>query len=95
MNSQTISSTNGHRSAATAATSANGHNSPRPAQQGLAPAATPRPSVIQMLRAADAAERSHQHPQAAGFSPQQIEALSSLLPSTAPISPPVSRAAAR
>jgi hypothetical protein len=79
MNSQTIPSTNGHRSAATAATSANGHNSPRPAQQGQPPAATPRPSVIQMLREADAVERSHQHPPAAGFSPQQIEALSAPL----------------
>jgi hypothetical protein len=79
MNSQTIPHTNGHRSAATAATSANGHNSPRPAQQGQPPAATPRPSVIQMLREADAAERGQQQPPAAGFSPQQIEALSAPL----------------
>jgi hypothetical protein len=54
MNSQTISSPNGHRSA----TTINGNYGPRPAQQGQPPAATPRPSVIQMLREADAAERN-------------------------------------
>jgi hypothetical protein len=63
MNSQTLSSTNGHR----------------PAQQGQPPTNTARPSVIQMLREADAAERSHQQLPAAGFSPQQIEALSAPL----------------
>ena len=73
MNSQTISSPNGYR------TASNGHNSPRHAQQGQPPAATSRPSVIQMLREADAAERGHQHPPTAGFSPQQIEALSAPL----------------
>ena len=75
MTSQTLSSTNGHRSAPTT----NGPNGTRPAQQGQPPAATPRPSVIQMLREADAAERSHPHLPAAGFSPQQIEALSAPL----------------
>jgi hypothetical protein len=89
MNSQTIPSPNGHRSAATAATSANGHNSPRPAQQGQPPAATVRTTVIQMLREADAEDRAQaaaaqqQAPLAPpahlGFSPQQIEALSAPL----------------
>jgi hypothetical protein len=63
MTSQTLSSTNGHK----------------PAQQGQPPATTARPSVIQMLREADAAERSHHQLHAAGFSPQQIEALSAPL----------------
>ena len=63
--------------------SANGHhnstgNDHRPAQQGQAPGTNPRPTVIQMLREADSADRSHQPP-ALGFSPQQIEALSAPL----------------
>jgi hypothetical protein len=63
MNSQTLSSTNGHR----------------PAQQGQPPTNTARPSVIQMLREADAAERSHHQLPAAGFSPDQIAALTAPL----------------
>jgi hypothetical protein len=61
-----LSSANGHHN-----TTGNGH---RPVQQGQAPATSPRPTVIQMLREADAADRSQQPP-ALGFSPQQIEAL--------------------
>jgi hypothetical protein len=63
MTSQTLSSTNDHK----------------PTQQRQPPANTARPSVIQMLREADAAERSHHQLPAAGFSPQQIEALSAPL----------------
>jgi hypothetical protein len=63
--------------------SANGHhntigNGHRPVQQGQAPVTSPRPTVIQMLREADSADRSQQPP-ALGFSPQQIEALSAPL----------------
>ncbi|MFN9244890.1 MAG: Rad52/Rad22 family DNA repair protein, partial [Cyanobacteriota bacterium] len=80
MTSQTLSSTNGHRSA----TTTNGHNShishngSKPCQQSQPTAPTSRPSVIQMLREADSADRSQQPP-ALGFSPQQIEALSAPL----------------
>ena len=70
MTAQLLSSANGHHN-----TTGNGH---RPAQQGQAPATSPRPTVIQMLREADSADRSHQPP-ALGFSPQQIEALSAPL----------------
>ncbi len=69
MNSQTLSANNGHHA------TSNGH---RPSQSTGAPATTARPSVIQMLREADAAERS-QLPPALGFSPQQIAALSAPL----------------
>ena len=84
MNSQTIPSANGHRT--TTAANSSGHNGSRPAQQGQPPAATARPTVIQMLREADAQDRAlqqnqpaHQQPPALGFSPQQIEALSAPL----------------
>jgi hypothetical protein len=63
-------SANGHHN-----TTGNGH---RPVQEGQAPGTSPRPTVIQMLREADSADRSHQPP-ALGFSPQQIEALSAPL----------------
>ncbi|MEB3302614.1 MAG: RAD52 family DNA repair protein [Cyanobacteriota bacterium] len=80
MNSQTLSASNGRPNPTT-----NGH---RPSQTTGAPAATPRPSVIQMLREADAEDRAQaaaqqQAPLAPpahlGFSPQQIEALSAPL----------------
>jgi hypothetical protein len=70
MTAQMLSSANGHHN-----TTGNGH---RPVQQGQAPATSPRPTVIQMLREADSADRSQQPP-ALGFSPQQIEALSAPL----------------
>jgi len=76
MTSQTLSSTNGHK----------------PAQQSQAPANTARPSVIQMLREADAEDRARAEiasqaaptghtttPPSGGFSPEQIEALSAPL----------------
>jgi hypothetical protein len=76
MNSQTLSSTNGHR----------------PAQQGQPPTTTARPSVIQMLREADAADRARAEiasqaaptghtttPPFRGFSPKQIAALTAPL----------------
>ncbi|MFN9428462.1 MAG: Rad52/Rad22 family DNA repair protein [Cyanobacteriota bacterium] len=94
MTSQTLSSTNGHRSA----TTTNGHNShishngSKPCQQSQPTAPTSRPSVIQMLREADAADRARGEipsqaaptdhtttPPFGGFSPQQIEALSAPL----------------
>ena len=70
MTAQILSSANGHHNS-----TGNGH---RPVQEGQAPATSPRPTVIQMLREADSADRSHQPP-ALGFSPQQIEALSAPL----------------
>jgi len=70
MTAQMLSSANGHHNS-----TGNGH---RPAQQGQAPGTNPRPTVIQMLREADAADRSQQPP-ALGFSAQQIEALSAPL----------------
>ena len=94
MTSQTLSSTNGHRSAATI----NGHNSHNsnngstPCQQSQPTAPTSRPSVIQMLREADAADRARAEiasqaaptghtttPPYGGFSPEQIAALSAPL----------------
>ncbi|MFN9659435.1 MAG: Rad52/Rad22 family DNA repair protein [Cyanobacteriota bacterium] len=73
MNSQTLSAANGRPNPTT-----NGH---RPSQSIGAPATTARPSVIQMLREADAEDRAQAaaaHPPR-GFSPQQIEALSAPL----------------
>jgi hypothetical protein len=73
MNSQTLSASNSRPNPTT-----NGH---RPSQSIGAPATTARPSVIQMLREADAEDRAQaaavQAPH--GFSPQQIEALSAPL----------------
>ena len=66
MTAQMLSSANGHHN-----TTGNGH---RTVQQGQAPVTSPRPTVNQMLREADAADRSQQPP-ALGYSPQQIEAL--------------------
>jgi hypothetical protein len=76
MTSQTLSSTNGHK----------------PAQQGQMPTNRARPTVIQMLREADAADRARAEiasqaaptdhtttPHFGGFSPEQIAALSAPL----------------